>query len=1466
MSKVPNPNPNPNPKTYLQFNLNVKGATAGDSRRGTSSQTVEVSSQPVLKMSTAGSEMKADVYNTEGGTHVVGYEEFQYQLKVNPEDSLNLDSAITSGGTNNAAIKTVWSEEKQNLDLSTFAGREMNTKNSSLVLQAGSLIPGGTYTFTAKGEEMTATGKVEGYTSINVMVNTPPSGGACTVEPSTGYTQTTNFKVSCSGFSDDSGKDLTYSFGKFDTKEGVESFTPLVTKGEDNFFEMKLGEAGTVTVGAEVFDDMDSSAEFKVTLTATDFTQDPTLVGGTDAEKLAAVAASNTGDAIARGDTAGALNALVAAGDASNTLTTGGGRRSGSVDAVATSVKIGLLNTLNTIVSAGPSISTPDNIQLQMTPLSTIVKGSTGFNDTEIGNAASIIKKLSDSVTGQGLGTNLATSFVRTAGDILQGLSTGRNEAEVKTARSKVETAFITAGKGVLKSKVPGEAVTDISAGSDNRVLARRVSRTSLVTESIATTTNSSDFVGYNSFSLPAGLLSLLPQETGNDNNDAIDYIHTATDKVVGGDDYTFKSSVHGLTLSSAASLAPLPITLTGNDRITLNMATTPGMGGDSHCMFYDTMLGAFSREGVTEASNSPGSALGMVTCETTHLTDFAVAASWVVTASMNLCPSNHSFYSSPEARLISTTPLHNARSVKRNETISLHFKEPMQIGAGSITLLPKEGIPVVIPVKDSSQVSLDTNLSTLIINPTGDLPGGEFSVSYPQGLVQSIMTAQNSSKCCTRKFPDHHLNGVSNYLFVGQSEVPKDFIIEFDLTLKANADFPIHIFTFGNGDKMGPSVWQAPYTKTIQVLVDTENQPANGVSSAGNMELHQIAHFEISMTGNVLTIKQDGINSKCVDLGSPKADMGLEPLFLGTTNSSAYYSIGNLTLHGVPLKITTEDSTVPEVIYTYPNANTTMVSQDTEMLMIFNTNVRQGIGSIEITSGTGITYIDISDTSQVTFSGANVTVNPSSDISMLDSQVTMGSGVITSIGAYTEILDKYSPVITTALGTCETGYNVGGCYHKCRMQVGCLAFKYAETGPYIGRCCLFSAFTYAEMSATQAFVSTPGETFNQLTPGELGVSYPGLMGPDAKIEGAIILSNIDVADMQSAAIQESMKESIAIVLNDPSLGYQSGTNNITKEQITLAVPSSGRRLLSVTVTYTIQLTAAQATSSAAAATALGTALSAANPAFVQTFVSEATAAGAMSAAVAQFLAAQGSMPTVIQGEAAFSFVVADTVGPTVSIYDPPIHGAEVHPAFNLKLTFNEPIQLGTGTIHLVSSGSGAIQRNINVNSDQVVVEGNTLTLYPKYWFADGVISVTVPAGVVKDLGIGASPNDFAGLGNPTVYTFTVQGPEKPKPQAFVHIGVADKPNACSYMMAHPWYTCHDFVECTLFVKPTGVNCGTGGTRGKVQFKKVTMAALQHIADKGFEKNGGDGRDTILNFNGGLIWPEGVVADIVTGK
>lgn len=152
------------------------------------------------------------------------------------------------------------------------------------------------------------------------------------------------------------------------------------------------------------------------------------------------------------------------------------------------------------------------------------------------------------------------------------------------------------------------------------------------------------------------------------------------------------------------------------------------------------------------------------------------------------------------------------------------------------------------------------------------------------------------------------------------------------------------------------------------------------------------------------------------------------------------------------------------------------------------------------------------------------------------------------------------------------------------------------------------------------------------------------------------------------------------------------------------------------------------------------------------------------------------------------------------------------------------------------------------------------MTIRPLFHLRPGVISVSIPAGVVTDdphYSGSTAVNAFAGVN----YQFTVAAPPAPPlPRTFLGIGVS--PGAgCSYTMTHPWYTC-DASECTLFVRPSGTACGSGASR---QMKKVTMQTLRRIGELGFERNGGDGRDTILHYGAGEEWPSGVVSQLSSG-
>jgi uncharacterized delta-60 repeat protein len=113
--------------------------------------------------------------------------------------------------------------------------------------------------------------------------------------------------------------------------------------------------------------------------------------------------------------------------------------------------------------------------------------------------------------------------------------------------------------------------------------------------------------------------------------------------------------------------------------------------------------------------------------------------------------------------------------------------------------------------------------------------------------------------------------------------------------------------------------------------------------------------------------------------------------------------------------------------------------------------------------------------------------------------------------------------------------------------------------------------------------------------------------------------------------------------------------------------------------------------------------------------------------------------------------VVPDTIPPTVSIFAPFDGATNVAPNCDIKLTFSEAIQKGTGTIEIHSgSAAGPVIESYNAaTSGNLTINGNELTVNPTADLARGMqYVVTFTDGSVKDL----AGNNYAGT---TAYDFT---------------------------------------------------------------------------------------------------------------
>lgn len=99
-----------------------------------------------------------------------------------------------------------------------------------------------------------------------------------------------------------------------------------------------------------------------------------------------------------------------------------------------------------------------------------------------------------------------------------------------------------------------------------------------------------------------------------------------------------------------------------------------------------------------------------------------------------------------------------------------------------------------------------------------------------------------------------------------------------------------------------------------------------------------------------------------------------------------------NLTAAG------TLDTTAPTLVSTSPVDNATGITSS-RILLTFNEQVVAGTGSIVITGGTDTRTISVADTTQVTFSGNTVNINPSADLLPGRTySATLASGVIKDV------------------------------------------------------------------------------------------------------------------------------------------------------------------------------------------------------------------------------------------------------------------------------------------------------------------------------------------------------------------------------------------------------------------------------------------------------------------------------------
>ena len=132
-----------------------------------------------------------------------------------------------------------------------------------------------------------------------------------------------------------------------------------------------------------------------------------------------------------------------------------------------------------------------------------------------------------------------------------------------------------------------------------------------------------------------------------------------------------------------------------------------------------------------------------------------------------------------------------------------------------------------------------------------------------------------------------------------------------------------------------------------------------------------------------------------------------------------------------------------------------------------------------------------------------------------------------------------------------------------------------------------------------------------------------------------------------------------------------------------------------------------------------------------------------------------------IQGKDVWSFTVNKNEKPTITSLVPADNSTQIDAASltSLRIDFSEEVQKGTGYIRLRKASSGALIKTINISSNQVTINGTTVTIQ-----LDGLLTdetsyyVTISSTALRDL-VG---NGFAGITNQTTWNFSLGTPIAP--------------------------------------------------------------------------------------------------------
>lgn len=315
---------------------------------------------------------------------------------------------------------------------------------------------------------------------------------------------------------------------------------------------------------------------------------------------------------------------------------------------------------------------------------------------------------------------------------------------------------------------------------------------------------------------------------------------------------------------------------------------------------------------------------------------------------------------------LVDTTPDPNQVEVNIGADIVLTFSEAVKAGSGTIYIYDAvTGADTrSILVTDTSQVTFSGNVMT--INPTNDLALGRgYYVIMASGVVRDLANNNFAGINYWWELPFKTTDTVPPVLL---ETSPLDNATGVD----AGADL---VLTFDESVEAG--------TGNIEIRRTSDNSIALSIAVTDTSQVDFAVH---QMTINPSTDLEQGA-SYYVTFGSGLVLDVRGNAFAGISSPTTF----NFTVAA--------DVTEPLLMSTSPLDDATDVNIGANVVLTFSEAVKAGSGNIEIrkvSDGSLVKSIAVTDASQVSFSGSQVTIDPTTNLAdNVDYYVTMGSGVV---------------------------------------------------------------------------------------------------------------------------------------------------------------------------------------------------------------------------------------------------------------------------------------------------------------------------------------------------------------------------------------------------------------------------------------------------------------------------------------